>query len=112
MDSRYKIMFLRGVNNFPVGCLAFSYTKSASNTSTIQYQISTLNPCDAFDRRVARQLAIGRVIERPISIQIDNNISYNEMVKRIMIDMVNRSEVPNRSRSAAVKWLNTNPKNK
>lgn len=111
-NSNYKIMFLRGSNNFPVGCVAFfSSRNSASNSLTINYQVSTLNPSDAFDRRVARQLAIGRLVERPIVIStaLHNNSSYNDTVNLIMKDMINRSEIPNRSREAAIKWVNAKP---
>lgn len=113
MSSNYKIMFLRGSNNFPVGCVAFSTSKNGSGAVTINYQVSTLNPSDEFNRRVARQLAIGRTVEIPISISMSgHNTSYNEVVTAIMKDMMNRPEVPNRSRSAAIKWLNSKPSSK
>lgn len=109
MNSHYKIMFLRASNNHPVGCLAMRQMHNG-----VQYQLSTLNPSDNFDRRVARQLAIGRAVEMPNFISYNKNDiqSFNDVVALVMEDIISRKEVPNRSKIAAQNWLRTKPTQK
>lgn len=101
MSKNYRIMFLRGSNNHPVGCLAMLVTNNQ-----VKYQVSTLNPVDKFDRRVARQLALGRLIENPIEIGM-NDTNIHNVVKCVMADIARNNLIPNRAKIAAKKWLSS-----
>jgi hypothetical protein len=98
----YRIMFLRDSHNFPVGCVAM-----VTRGNVVSYQVSTLNPNDCFDRKTARQLAIGRLVESPFALDISNsNIHYT--TRMIMNHIANNLELPKRSRTAARRWSNVN----
>lgn len=98
-NNKFKFMFLRGEHNFPIGCIAMRRFENR-----IEYQISTLNPKDRFDRRLARQLALGRLIENPIKVfsvtpKLDG--TYKIIMEHIRLN----DEMPKRAKVAATKWL-------
>jgi len=97
--NSFRFMFLRGDNNFPVGCLAMRTGKTH-----VDYQVSTLNPSDKFDRKVARQLALGRLIETPIRVSVETS-GANEHFYQVMNHVSKNKKLPKRSRSAANRWL-------
>lgn len=99
MEKNYRIMFIRGSNNHPVGCLALKF-----NNGSVDYQVSTLNPVDRFNRPVARQLALGRLLEAPITITT-NNSNIHDVVRSVMNHVINNKTVPNRTRKAAANWM-------
>jgi hypothetical protein len=75
--------------------------------NVVSYQVSTLNPNDCFDRKTARHLAIGRLVESPFALDISNsNIHYT--TRMIMNHIANNLELPKRSRTAARRWSNVN----
>lgn len=103
MKSNRRIMYLRDSRFQPVGCLAFSLSK---DKKTIRYQLSVLNPVDRFERSLARQIALGRLVEGPIKIHnISGAESGTDVVFEIMNDLIGRSDLPNRARKAAKAWL-------
>lgn len=99
----YRVMFLRGRNNHPVGCVAMQLFGDRA-----VYQVSTLNPSDNFDRRMARQLAIGRLVESPIHLVTGSQDSVHDTTKAIMKHMSDNILLPKRSRVAAKRWINEN----
>lgn len=95
-------MFLRNSNGQPVGCLAYSIH---STRTSVKYQLSVLNPIDQFNRSLARQIAIGRLVEKPIHIRnLKGTESINNIVQVIMKDIF-ASSLPTRARNAARDWL-------
>lgn len=92
-------MFLRDERNFPVGCIAMH-----REGAYISYQLATLNPADRFDRKIARQVALGRLVERPIKVAIFED-SMIKIMRSIMVDIANATSTPNRSKKAATRWL-------
>ena len=99
MEKNYRIMFIRDNSNHPVGCLAMKI-----GSHSLQYQVSTLNPVDRFNRPVARQLALGRLMEKPIEIAIGET-NIHDTVRLVMQHISNNNTVPNRTRKAAVVWI-------
>lgn len=98
-----RIMFLRDANYVPTGCLAINVDRKNHRLS---YQFSVLNPADQFNRPVARQLALGRLIEKPIFVPMkrDEEISMHSVSQRVMMHLA-LSNAPGRAIKAAKFWL-------
>ena len=105
--SNHRIMFLRDRTGSPVGCLAIKTEEHLYRTAIVSYQLSVLNPADRFDREMARTIALGRLIERPIQIQMHSEASMHEITSVIMNDIRNDSTLPSRARRAANLWMRT-----
>lgn len=107
MNKRYRFFYLRnsyeqGKKGAPVGCVAITLENGG-----IAYQVSTLNPSDDFDRRVARDLALGRLVNSPIIIRGPVGQSMANITAVVMNDIVERHNLPMRTRKAAHHWFNT-----
>lgn len=107
MDTR--IMFLRNAPHpdhrlgSPCGCLAISVDR---RNHRLSYQYSVLNPADQFNRKLARQLAIGRLVESPITIACprSENLSMHN-ISWIVMSHLAGSKAPVRAIKAANNWL-------
>jgi len=101
-------MFLRNEKNHPVGCLAIDFN---AKKNQLKYQLSVLNPADRFDRKMARHLALGRMLETPIHISNlkykASEMSLHYVFELVMNDLV-QSNVPSRAKKAAHLWLTNN----
>jgi hypothetical protein len=105
MDSRTRIVFLRGDGWRPVGCVAIHVEPGSA---TLRYGLSVLNPTDNFDRKMARHLALGRLVEIPHTLKMHRHggeLTMHDITTMVMIDLVNRKGVPNRAAKAAKWWL-------
>jgi hypothetical protein len=98
-------MYLRTVSGNPVGCLAIRLNP---RTQFVEYQLSVLNPLDRFDRKVARQLALGRLAEGPITLRVPRNPTMFDISVAVMRDIVNTKNAPSRAVKAAKLWLSYN----
>jgi len=105
MENSNRIMFLRASNGHPVGAIAIRLVKGKS---VAKYQFSVLNPKDNFDRAVARQLALGRLVEKPISVNLPEEANMHDISGAVMADLSERSDVPSRAQKAASLWINKN----
>lgn len=101
-----RIMYLRSDNGHPVGCLAIQV--NSSDRSQVSYQLSVLNPKDQFNRSVARQLAIGRLMEEPIKISIRHNATMHDISEAVMEDILKYKDAPSRAIKAARLWVRQN----
>lgn len=112
----YRIMFLREkyymdhqlnrvVPGNPIGCIAIKLHK---NGRTAEYQVSTLNPMDRFDRAVARQLALGRLTENPLTVQVKASSTLENITRAVMLDIAVDTNATSRARKAAKLWLKWN----
>ena len=100
----YRIMFLRNNAGHPIGCVAIQINRKQR---TLQYGYSVLNPADKFDRKVARQLALGRLMESPIEISVmREDLNMHEITRSIMRSLVLSNKTPARAVRAAKLWLN------
>lgn len=97
-----RVMFLRNADNKPVGCVVINVDR---HNKRIEYQVSTLNPLDKFDREVARLLATGRLVEAPFHMWLPNKAGLHEITRRVMTHIINNKAIPNRSRKAAKNWM-------
>lgn len=108
-----RIMFLRQDYGFgntnPVGCVAIELTEPTPNakpTRDIRYQVSVLNPSDKFDRAVARQLAKGRLLEKPFLVSsVPADVNIHEISEIVMTAIAFNVDVPLRARKAGARWL-------
>lgn len=99
-----RIMFLRDSQYHPCGCVAITIDR---RNHRISYQYSVLNPNDKFDRKIARQLAIGRLIEVPMHIAFsrDTEFSMHLVSKFVMQHIACSKSSPARAVRAAKIWL-------
>lgn len=103
MKSGYRVMFLRDPSGMPVGCLAIGLTRSRK---TIKYQVSVLNPIDQFDRKLARQIALGRLMESSYSAPSTSDVPDMHQISRdVMAHLADNKDVPSRASRAARRWL-------
>lgn len=101
--NNVRIMFLRDHNWHPVGCLAIKLDRSKGR---VEYQVSVLNPQDRFNRAVGRQLAIGRLIENPLTVKVGKDASMHDISKAVLKDLKTQKNVlPSRAVKAANMWL-------
>jgi len=101
-----RIMFLRDSQYRPVGCLAIGVSRKRRELS---YQYSVLHPTDRFDRGMARQLALGRLLDKPITLSYDRkgDLSMHDISNTVMNHLAN-SKAPARAVKAARYWLYDN----
>jgi hypothetical protein len=97
-----KAFFLHDEHRFPVALVVTELKMHG-----ILFAVATHNPIDFFDKRIAWQVATGRLMTR-------NNggtfISAGNNVKaRILQHIVSDSKMPNRTRRAAQLWLDNPP---
>ena len=104
---RERTMFLRDKSGNPVGCLAIvAYPES----NVIEYQFSVANlDQDTFDREVARGLALGRLVDIPITVRLPSRKFHSFDISQAVIKNLTRREgVPSRAIKAAKLWLKQN----
>lgn len=118
MSNKIRYMYLRDDNDGPVGCLAI---KLHRKKHYLEYQLSVLNPADRrhpitgknlpFNRAVARQLAIGRLVENPYNLYLPEEATMNEVSLLVMQDLASSAapslhgDIPARAIKAAKLWL-------
>ncbi len=100
-----RVMFLRNADEKPVGCVVINVDR---HNKRIEYQVSTLNPLDKFNREVARLLATGRLVESPFHLWLPNKAGLHEISRRVMSHIVANKAIPSRSIKAAKHWLTLN----
>jgi hypothetical protein len=98
-----RIMFLRTVDNTPCGCVAISLDR---RNHRLNYQYSVQNPIDKFNRKLARQIALGRLIESPIPIPLIRDMEVNmHMISELVMSHLANSNAPKRAIKSAKQWL-------
>ena len=106
MKSGYRVMFLRDNKGQPVGCLAIQLTRGRKSA---KYQVSTLNPIDKFDRGLARQIALGRLVENSFTVALNGAADVHKISTVVMQHLSYNKSVPARAARAARRWLNNDP---
>lgn len=107
MKNSIRFVYLRDDKKQPIACLAVALD---AETKKVAYGVSVLNPKDHFDRDVARDLAVGRLIRKTKTINLDHptqEINGHYITRRIMSDLLqcDHEELPARARKAAKKWI-------
>ena len=104
-----RIIYLRTANGAAVGCVAFASSKEYSD---LKYQVSVHNPKDKFSRSLARQIALGRLIDSPIVLSAVQEGTIHDVVAKIMKHIIESNDTskvfPARAISAAKMWLKYN----
>jgi hypothetical protein len=102
MDNT-RIMFLRSLSYAPCGCVAISVD---TRNRKLSYQFSVLNPVDKFDRKMARHLALGRLVEAPVTFPYarGETLTMHDISKRVLEHLA-ASKAPTRAVRAANLWL-------
>lgn len=103
-------MFLRNNKEMPIGCLAINI-----DFGLITYAWSVLNPKDKFDRKLARDIAQGR-LEKALVLELKeaqvrgiSNMSMHEISQMVMLHLSYNTSAPTRARKAAALWLASVP---
>jgi hypothetical protein len=100
-----RIMYLRSDNGHPVGCLAIQLNR---HSGQISYALSVLNPKDRFNRPVARQLALGRLLEEPLKVDVNREATMHDISEAVMKDILRYKDAPTRAIKAARLWIRQN----
>lgn len=103
--TNMRIMYLRDSSDRPVGCLAIRLIRSRG---VAEYNLSVQNPVDNFERAMGRQLAIGRMVESPLSVRISKSADMHQVSHAVMNDIVATKGAPTRAVKAAQQWLKNN----
>lgn len=104
LNQEFKIMFIRDSKRQPVACLATKFSRDSGN---VYVGMSVLNPCDRFNREMARSLAVGRAITQPVVVKADSSANAHDISRLIMNSIVSSGFVgiPARVIRAAKLWL-------
>jgi len=102
VKSGFRLMFLRNLRNHPVGCLAIKLNREQG---IAEFQVSTLNPKDEFNRSLSRQLAIGRLVEKPLKVEVGTDPTMHTVSHAVMTSIAKNASLPKRSQQAAALWL-------
>lgn len=110
----HRIQYLREANGQNVGCVAIQVLRETGNDfySLVAYQVSVVNPLDNFDRGLARQLALGRMLEAPFTVRVPINPTMFEISNAVMRDIARDSGAPSRARRAARNWIRKNTRDR
>jgi hypothetical protein len=84
-----RTMYLRDETHHPVGCVV---TLLSPDHKTVAYQLTGRHPQDAYDRKVGRNLAIGRLITDPIILSLEESeVKRYNIVRVVLLDIVSNS---------------------
>jgi hypothetical protein len=103
-----KIMYLRDNGGRPVGCIIIGKNMS---TQTFEYQFSVLNPVETFNRNRGRAVASGRLLKKPIPINVPSPASMHDITFAVMTSIAATKGAPTRAVNAAKSWLIWNTDN-
>jgi hypothetical protein len=97
-----RIMFLRDRSGNAIGCVVISIDR---NKKKAYFNISVQNPADTFNRKLARQLAIGRMIESPMTVALKKDATMHDVTAAVMLSIRANKDLPKRAVQAASNWL-------
>ena len=103
MNNAIRVTYLRDEVQRPIGCVVIQLHRAKG---LIDYQYTVQNPRDDFNRKIGRQLAIGRLVEDPISIIINKDADMHDISHAVMSDLLLAKDTPTRAFKAAKSWLN------
>jgi hypothetical protein len=98
-----KIFYLRDRTGLPVTCVV-----SGMKLSGIVFAVSTYNPIDVFSKRIAREVATGRLAKEGGEHLCAGNNVKQRLVRQIAVN----DKLPTRTRLAAKLWLKNAEKSK
>lgn len=108
-NMEHRVQYLRNSKGQPVGCVAIKLHQTGKAINTVTYQVSVLNPEDQFNRQVARQLALGRMVEKPCSVAVKRSASKFDITTAVFGQIQHDTSMPARARKATKMWLDQHP---
>lgn len=115
MKDSYRVMYLRSsypvvdgrlTSGQPVGCVAIRV-----DGRKVSYGLSVQNPADSFNRAVARELAVARLKENPVTLTVvsllNSELDMHDITEAVMVSLASEKDVPNRAIKAAKVWMKT-----
>lgn len=107
-----RITYLRDLKGQPVGCLAIAPICSDGQFGhKVSYHLSVLNPTDKFDRKIAREIATGRLDKNPEchTVPVPENADMHMITRSVMVDIMDSKSMPTRAVKAAKLWVADHP---
>lgn len=102
----------------PVACVAYGFrldvgSSAGATINMLQFGISCHNPKDRFDRKLAREIAVGRFLKNPMFLSIGASAgtspSLNRAFHELMLKLANRwwtsGTIPMRVQKAAMNYI-------
>ena len=99
-----RIVYLRDSRYTPTGCVAMTIDE---DSRTVSYGYSVLNPTDRFNRKLGRQLALGRMLEQPVHLTLTKRALTDmfEITRTVMEDLAHDLSAPSRAVKSAKNWM-------
>jgi proline racemase len=109
-NMEHRVQYLKDENGHYVGCIAIKEhaASGGEHYAVVEYRLSVRNPADQFDKDVARQLALGRMVEAPYTVRVPSHPNMHEISRALMKDIARDGNAPSRARRAAKLWLRRN----
>jgi hypothetical protein len=111
-----RITYLRDPKGQPVGCLAIApisllVGSNGAFANKVSYHLSVLNPADKFDRKLAREIATGRLLKNPEchTVPVPENADMHMVTRSVMADIMDNKSIPTRAVKAAKQWIYDHP---
>lgn len=99
---KYRIHYLLNKFGHRVGCIAINLVP---NSKKVEYQFAVHNPSDPYDPTQSMELAIGRLVDNPITLTVPK-VNMNEISTAVMKSIARDPAAPSRARKSAKNWLN------
>jgi hypothetical protein len=97
-DEKVRTFWIRDPKNNPVACLA-TFRDYQTVPNTLLYAVSTYNPIDQFNRKMGRDIAVGRLKSKHCSVI---HLKPGENIKReVLYQIMSDASLPHRIRNAA-----------
>lgn len=93
-----RFTFIRDSKKRPVGCVAYRVEPDiTSGTDTLEFEVSTHNPADPFDRSLGRFVAEGRMKKHPKRLCVAHDVNC---IDEILLYLLGDPSVPQRLKRA------------
>jgi len=85
-----KVTYLRDQRGMPVACVAYGFRvyDNGEFKDMLQFGISCHNPKDRFDRKLAREIAVGRFLKSPMFLSLDASAGTNPSLNRAFHELM------------------------
>lgn len=96
MSNKVRYFYLRDRHDQPIACVAAMYFQKDKRLS---YGLSVRNPLDHFNRKVARELAAGRLALYgvPLDLSDEPEVNCHTITRRILKDLLYTNQLSSKS---------------
>lgn len=92
-----SFVYLRDAKRFPVACLAIH---TEENSPTASFGVATHNPHDLFKRSKARGISMGRMLKKPVVVDLPEPNVPHSVVIGAVLNTLQQGSLPPRLREA------------